>query len=128
MTGFSPTDLLFIAVNATANGLMGLAHDALSFLYGRGSHADAHRFAAATRNNPALAEPSYENVPRTAALLRELLDGCSELVSADQIVDVQVEAAHGVTVYDFTTSSGIYSVSQLMGHNCRCRILPLELA
>lgn len=127
MTGFSPTDLLFIAVNATANGLMGLAHDALSFLHGRGSHADAHRFAASTRNNPALAEPAYEHSPRTAALLRELLDGCPELVAADQIVNVKVETAHDITVYDFTTSSGIYSLDQLAGHNCRCVLLPRGL-
>jgi hypothetical protein len=48
-------------------------------------------------------------------------------VSRDQIVDVQIEAAHQVPVYDLTTLSGIYSMGQLLGHNCRCRILPFTL-
>ena len=125
MTGLSPTDLLLLAVNATTNGFVGLAHDALALFHGRGSHADAHRFATATLNNPALLEPVYEHTPRTAALLSELLDGCSEFVAADQVIDIQIKAAHGVTVYDFTTRSGIYMADQLLGHNCRCRILPL---
>jgi hypothetical protein len=45
-------------------------------------------------------------------------------VSRDQIIDVQVKATHEVPVYDLTTLSSIYSVGQVVGHNCRCRILP----
>jgi hypothetical protein len=124
-SGFSPTDLLFIWLNAAANGLVSLADECQALLRGECSLTQAHSFAARVRGHSCLFEPIYDNRPAAAEALGNALDALASLVSRDQIVDVQVEATHELAVYDFTTLSGIYSMDQALGHNCRCRVLPV---
>jgi len=125
-SGFGPTDLLFLWVNAATNGLVSLADECQALLRGECSLSQAHGFAARVRSHPSLFEPVYDHSPAAAHALSDALDALSSFVSRDQVIDIQIEAAHEVTVYDFTTLSGTYSMDQAMGHNCRCRVVAVD--
>lgn len=121
---FSPLDLLFLSVNAASCDLVGLVQELEPLLSAQPTLTQQHGLTRVASNYPSLFEPVYDHLPGATQLLRQLLDAHPSLVTLDDVVNVDVQPAHDVPVYDFTTVTGIYSVSTLVSHNCRCKILP----
>ena len=89
------------------------AHDDRQIGAGLGSQCDA-----------STAEAVGNSFAADAELLRELVDANAGQVALDDVISIETEARHDVTVYDFSTLSGAYFANGIIAHNCRCYLLP----
>ena len=125
-SGLSDFDSLFLRLNAAASGSVSLFQQSETLLTGHVGLTEIHRFAAVANRQPQFIEPTCDDVPAAAVAIRHCLNAHTSLVQSDKILNVEVvPATVGCHVYDFSTFSGIYSIGQLLTHNCRCVVMPL---
>lgn len=120
----SATDQLLLAAHAAASGLVGSRDLMAALLGGHLAPLEGLRLALAARRDPGFDEPPANSAASDAKPLCDLFLAQSGAIELDDVGQVQIEAQHGVPVYDFSTLSGAYFAGGILIHNCRCYLVP----
>ena len=126
-TSLGTLDQLGLACNAAATGLVSTSRQAQALFKGTLSHADEHRLSTVARRDMRLSEVPLNGAPCDTKVLSECIDTFAAHVEIDEVISVEIDTnRHGVFVYDFTTLSSSYMASDLLVHNCRCRVVAVD--
>lgn len=102
------------------DGGMGSLRESQSLLWRSPAHSHNHAFASVPGDDPRFQKSCHDGLTTYAKSLRQCFHRFAGLMTTDYIVDVQVNAFHGM-VYDLNTTSTLYLIGN--GHvssNCRC--------
>lgn len=115
-----------------------------SFFQRRVSHANIHRLRSIARRNFCVSEDTANNASAASVVCRELLDGFTGIVFADDIIAINYRAGFSSSfdtrngqVYNLQTANGYYFVTNSISQNgqkcndslyaivknCRCTLL-----
>lgn len=78
----------------------------------------------ATDIDSSLHQAAADAGTRYSETFGETLLALSGLISADEIVGIELDTFHG-WVYNFETATGWYTANGIIVHNCRCSMVPL---
>ena len=87
-------------------------------------HAEIHRLGTAPDRNATLDEALSDGTARDADLAFQILNGAAGEVFADEVVNIEIQAFHGM-VFNLETTSGAYIAEGVVTHNCRCDVAPV---
>lgn len=127
VTALGPLDLGLLRANAALGGFMGGPDLPRSLLSGHLGPLEQLRFLAAAWRQPAFTEPTIDHRSADPEQLREALDTAPSLVTADQILNIEIDPSWVGHVYDLSTISGAYVADGILTHNCRCTTSPITL-
>lgn len=126
--GLSALDLALLTFHAALGGLMSRGDLRSALLGGHLNPSELVRLAGIAWRDPRFDQPAMNGSAGDVEMLRQLVGACPGLVTADEILDIEVDPArHDAFVYDLTTLSGMYVANGILTHNCRCALSPITL-
>ncbi|MCK9628499.1 MAG: phage minor head protein [Bacteroidales bacterium] len=108
---------------APRSGIRGGCVSAI-FSGGALTHHQPVGFDDVAPRNPAFNESAIDNTASDAERLGKAVLGLTSLITADEVVNVERVAFHGL-VYNLQTQGGWYSANGIIAHNCRCAMEPV---
>ena len=87
------------------------------------AHSDKAGLTATSGRDASGLEPPVYDVSADVELARQIQNGSTGAVFADDIVNIKRYAFHG-HVYNLQTSEGHYTCNDIVTHNCKCIVSP----
>jgi SPP1 gp7 family putative phage head morphogenesis protein len=122
--GLSSFALFLKRMLSASGGIVGRHNLVRSLLASHRLPFGRFRFGLSAESDTSISESVLDSATADAKLARNLIDGLSCKVFADDIISIKREFFSG-HVYNLETGEGWYSANGIITHNCRCGWSPL---
>lgn len=119
----TPQQFLFRGPGSSA-GVVGGIGEASPFLRGSPRHPGELLLGPSSKRDALFPEDSLYGTWRDAEAFRDAANAYASCIEFDYVVSVDVQSAcHGVSSYDFETTTSLYEVGGVVTHNCRSTLM-----